>query len=310
MIRSLYLITLLLASQLAFAQQARVEIARQPMPPTLRTPSPGNEPERVSTPIEAPSSADAASEFGEQVVLIRQAQWQPWHVDAGVSGFFTDNVALAPNRVEDYFMKYDLAAGYTNRISGPWSMDVGLGQSFVRYDKFAVLDFDLTRADAGISYQAAWLGDSSLFLRYSFFRLAEAGFGDEIMRNHTLGVGVQKIWKISQGQQLFLGIASEPSLSATPEIAQRHEHSIFGGWSVRLTEKLNAQLSGRVGYHVSTATEREDWNYVALLGVNYAITDWAKLGVNSSISWNESNESIFTYRNVLAGVFVGLNITF
>jgi hypothetical protein len=123
-------------------------------------------------------------------------------------------------------------------------------------------------------------------------------------------VGVQKVWKVSQGQQLFFGIASEPSLEAVPAIAQRHEHSVFGGWSVRLTDKLTTQVSGRIGYHVSSATDREDWNCVALASVNYALTDWAHVGVSSSISWNESNKSIYTYRNVLAGVFVGVNLTF
>jgi hypothetical protein len=227
-----------------------------------------------------------------------------------VTGYFTDNVALAPNRVQDFFMKYDVSVGYMNRISGPWSMDVSLTQSFLRYDKFDALDFDLTRADAGIAYQAEWLGDASFFLRYTFYRLSEAGFGDEILRNHSLSVGVQKIWKVSQGQQLFFGIASEPSLAAEPAIAQRHEHSAFGGWSVRLTERLNAQLSGRIGYHVSAATDRRDWNYVALASATYSFTDWARVSASSSIAWNESNKDIFTYRNVVAGVFVGMTLTF
>lgn len=308
--RSLCFALLITAALPLVAQEVRTEIARQPMPPQLRSLRPGEEPQRIATPIEAPSSADAASEFGEQVVLIRQAQWEPWHADAGVAGFFTDNVALAPNRVQDFFMKYDVAVGYVNRISGPWSMDVTLSQSFFRYDKFDALDFDLTRAGAGIAYQADWLGDASFFLRYNFYELTKAGFGAQIARIHTLSAGVQKIWKVSQGQQLFLGLASEPSLDATPAVAQRHEHSIFGGWSLRLTDKLTAQLSARVGYHVSAVTDREDWNYVGLASASYALTDWARLGVSGSVSWNESNKSIYTYRNVVAGVFVGLNLTF
>lgn len=310
MIRSLALVSFLLATLPAFAQQARIDVARQPLPPQLRDRTPDTETQRTASPIADPSSPDAASEFGEQVVLVRQAQWEPWRADAGVSGFFTDNVALAPNRVHDYFMKYDLSVGYSNRISGPWSMDIALAQSWVRYDQFDSLDFDLVRGDAGIAYQADWLGDASFFLRYSFYRLAEAGFGSEIMHNNSLSVGLQKVWKVSQGQQVFFGVASEPSLETVPAIAQRHEHSLFGGWSVRLTDKLITQVSGRIGYHVSSATDREDWNYVALASVNYAVTDWAHVGVSSSLSWNESNKGIYTYRNVIAGVFVGVNLTF
>ena len=304
------LLLFLLVASIGSAQEARTEIARQPLPPQLRAHGPTAEPERISTPILAPSSAEPASEFGEQLVLIRQAQWEPWHCDAGVSGFFTDNVALAPNRVQDFFLKYDVSLGYVNRIGGPWSMDVSLNQSFLRYDQFNSLDFDLTRADAGISYQASWLGDASFFVRYTFYRLTTPGFGDEILNSHSASFGVQKVWKISQGQQLFFGVGTEPSLAVEPAIAKRDEHSAFGGWSLRLTDKLSTQVSGRIGYHVSSVTDRTDWNYVGLISATYSITDYARIGVSGSLAWNESNQDIFTYRNAIAGVFVGLNFTF
>lgn len=310
MSRSFALLVVALISGTCIAQEVRTEIARQPLPPTLRQRTDAENTQRVATPIEQPSSPDAASEFGEQVVLMRQAQWDPWSVDAGVSLFFTDNVALAPRAVEDWFMKYDLGVGYTNRIGGPWSMEVTLAQAMVRYDQFDALDFDLTRATAGITYEASWLSDASFFLRYQFYRITDAGFGDEILRNHSLSVGVQKIWKVSKGQQLFFGLSSDPSLEATPAIAERHEHAAFGGWSLRLTEKLTAQVSGRAGYHVSAATDRRDWNYVALASAAYAMTDWVSVSVTSSVAWNESDRSVFTYRNVIAGVFVGMHLTF
>lgn len=299
-----------LISAKCIAQEVRTEIARQPLPPTLRQRASAEDTQRVATPIEQPSSPDAASEFGEQVVLMRHAQWNPWSVEAGVSLFFTDNVALAPRAVEDWFMKYDMGVGYTNRITGPWSMEVSLAQALVRYDQFDALDFDLTRASAGIAYEASWLSDASFFLRYQFYRITDAGFGDEILRNHSLSVGVQKVWKVSTGQQLFFGLSSDPSLEAAPSIAERHEHAVFGGWSLRLTERLTAQVSGRIGYHVSTATDRQDWNYVTLASATYAVTDWARVSVTSSIAWNESDRSVFTYRNVIAGVFVGMHLTF
>ncbi len=310
MIRSLVTTVLLAAVLPSLSQEARTEIARQPLPPMLRTRAPATEPERKAETIPSPSSPEAASEFGEQVVLVRQAQWDPWRADASVSAFYTDNVALAPHRVDDWFMKYDVAVGYTNRIEGPWTLDANLTQSFVRYDQFDALDFDLLRAEAGVSYEADWLWDASVFARYSFYRITGPGYGKELLHQHSISVGVQKVWKVSQGQQLFAGIATEPSLEAVPSVAQRNEHSAFGGWAVQLTDDLSAQLGGRIGYHVSEHTDRSDWNYVAMAGVNYALTGWARIGVNGSIAWNESNKSVFTYRNAIAGVFVGVNINF
>ncbi len=313
MIRRLTLPVIALATTVAgfaTAQEIRTEIARQPLPPQLRNFGPVTAPERISTPIADPSSADAASEFGEQVVLIRQAQWDPWRSDIGVTGYFTDNVALAPHRVQDFFLKYDVGVGYSNRIAGNWSTDLALTQSFLRYDQFNSLDFDLSRADVGVAYKAAALGDASLFLRYTFYRIASAGFGDEVLHNHSASLGIQKIWKVSQGQQLFFGLATEPSLAAVPAIARRDEQSAFGGWSLRLTDKLAAQLSGRIGYHESLATDRADWNYVGLASLTYALTSHARLSASGSLAWNQSNQAVFTYRNAVAGLFVGLNFTF
>jgi hypothetical protein len=34
------------------------------------------------------------------------------------------------------------------------------------------------------------------------------------------------------------------------------------------------------------------------------------VGVTGSMAWNESDRALFTYRNVMAGVFVGVQINF
>jgi hypothetical protein len=149
-----------------------------------------------------------------------------------------------------------------------------------------------------------------MVLRYNYYRLTAAGFGKELMNSHTLSIGLQKVWKAGTGSQLFIGASSDPSLATEPAIVTRHENAIIAGWQARVTDRLTTQITGRVGYHVSPNSNRNDWNYIGLVSATYAITDWAKLGVSGSIAWNESNREIFTYRNVMAGVFASLQLSF
>ena len=292
------------------AAEPRLDIARQPMPLKLQAPSAPVLSQDAGAALPPMPSSDAGADFGEQVVLVRHATWEPWRASVGVQGWFTDNVALAPNRAQDWFMKTDVSVGYSNRLSGPWSVELALEQDFIRYDEFRSLDFDLTRADAGLAYEAAWLGGASLFTRYHFYHLMEAGFDDALLTSHALSAGVQKSWQVGTGQQLALALMSEPSLATDPETATRHEHAVLVAWSVRLTDKLGAQVSGRAGYHVSPEAGREDWNFVGAISAAYALTPWANVGVTGSMAWNESDRALFTYRNVMAGVFVGVQLNF
>lgn len=288
-------------------EQARVETIRQAADELSVTQAPLESHEKKLPPLQSP---EAEAEFGSLVVLQRQAVFDPWHVRLKMQGFHTDNVALAPREVEDYFMRYGAELSYSNRLAGSWNFEAALEQDFIRYDRFTSLDYDMTSAMTGVSTKLSWLAGATFALRYYFEYLTESGFGEEITTGHSLYAGLFKSWSLGGGHRLQLGLTSQPELHTDPDFARRHEHAAFATWSFKLTDKLTARLTGRAAYRQRPEADREDWNYVARASASYALNDWANVSASTSLTWNHSSENRFDYRNQRTGVFVGFDFKF
>lgn len=254
---------------------------------------------------------DGDDEYGEQRVLLRRATWAPWTIEVDAQVFWTDNVALASRNIEsDTYLRAGFRAGYSNRVFGNLFVSLGWDYHTVRHSQFPELDFDLGRADASAMLMLPKLKDAFLIARYSFLRLMEAGVGSELYDDHVLSLGLQKIWKISRGQQVFAGIYGDWSTLPDPWPAGRHEFSGSVGWKLRLTDALTVQTSYRLAFHDYRTGQREDWNNVILIGATYALTDWLNLGALGSYSINRSSASVFDYQNLILGAGVAAHWEF
>jgi hypothetical protein len=207
------------------AQDVRVELGNQPL---LNNPVLVGAPSVATASLPPLATAEANSEFGQQVLISREATWHPWYVQVEAQGYYTDNAALAPREVEDFFLQYGVTASYRNRIHGRWNFEATLQQEFIRYDRFDSLDFDIAKLRTGVSAKVGWPADATFLLRYKLNYLMEAGFGSEIMTSHSIAAGL-KSWRLQGGQRFYLGATSEPDVSATPDIALRHEHALVAG---------------------------------------------------------------------------------
>ncbi|MCX6856300.1 MAG: hypothetical protein NTV80_15505 [Verrucomicrobia bacterium] len=291
----------------AATDDARVDVARDSLRFAAGLTDPTSDGKKKLKPI---ASTEANNEFGDQVLIVRQAAWEPWRFEISTNGFYTDNAALAPTRVSDFFMQSGAGLSYNNRIQGPWSFEASLRQDFIRYERYNSLDFDLTKFRTGLGYKADWLGGASFLLRYQFDHLSEPGFGSRLLDSHSVSLSLIKSWKVAKGQRLFMGLSTEPNLAATPDLALRHQHAAFAGWSMRLTQNLSARVTGRAGYNVSPNLDRNDWHYVAAVGASYALSEWASIGLTTSITYNRSNQDAYNYRNVLSGAYLGLELNY
>lgn len=307
---------LLVLHQAAFGQsspppgEAQREVAAQTGTPQLRAAT-GSVRLRSQTTKERDGSSAADSEFGEQRIVQRRAQVEPWSTVADAQLFTTDNVALTPTGEQrDWYLRYGLAVSYTNRIKGPLFIDLSLQQYLFRYSKFDALDFDLTRFDGGLLVQAPWLSNAFFFARYTLQRITEPGLGTAFFTNHAADLGVQKVWKISRGQQVFAGVAANLALDTSPGSGARNEYSATLGYSARLTERVTASASYRGSWNDYAEGPRTDWNHIVAAGVTYDATDWLRLGVNASFSHNDSNTSFADYDNFVAGCSIALRLAF
>jgi len=241
-------------------------------------------------------------EYGEQRILLRRASWAPWSFEADVETLWTDNVALSrENTEEDTYLRTGFRGGYSNRVVGNLFFNAGVDYHTVRHSEFTELDFDLLRADIGLMYMMPKLRDTFLVTRYSYYRLMQVGVGEKLYDDHVASLGLQKVWKISRGQQVFAGLYADWSTAPEPWAAGRHEYSLFTGWKLRLTDALTVQLSYRGARYQYRTSERQDWNHVMLAGATYAFTDWLRAGVTGSYSINRSSAPAFDYENIIVG---------
>ena len=250
-------------------------------------------------------------DFGEQVIVQRRAHVEPWKVTLDSQIFHTDNAALVPGGEQsDWYLRHGLGVSYTNRVKGPWFVDFSLQHYLFRYSEFDALDFDLTRFEAAVLYQAPWLDDAFLYARYSLQHIAEAGGGSQLLQSHSAILGAQKVWKVSRGIQFHSGFSADLPLSSDPGEAARAEFGLSLGGTMRLTEKLTANASYRGAFYHYTKLDREDWNHIFALGVTYDFTDWLQLGVSASHSLNRSSAAFADYQNTVLGAAVSLRAAF
>lgn len=248
---------------------------------------------------------DGDEEYGEQRILLRRASWAPWSFEVDAEAFYTDNVALANQGAEsDTYMRSGFRAGYSNRVTGNLFFNAGLDYHTVRHSEFSDFDFDLIRVDLGFMYMIPKLRDTFIVTRYSYYRLMGAGLGAPLYQDHIASLGLQKIWKISRGQQIFAGLYADWSTAPEPWAAGRHEYSFFTGWKLRLTESLNVQLSYRGAYYKYRTGQRTDWNHVAVAAANYDVKDWLRLSLTGSYAVNRSSGRAFEYQNLIVGAGV------
>jgi hypothetical protein len=295
------------------AQSPRLDLDRR----DVATESPG----WAHTPASSAGAAGASAatgpitpgrdEFGEQQIVQRRAHPEPWSATAGIDFFHSDNVGLTSAHEQgDWYLRTGALVSYTNRIEGPFFADISLEQSFFRYNEFDVLDFDLTRFQAGVLVQLPRLSDSFLFCRYRMERITEAGFGSSLFTEHAIETGLQKVWKISRGQQLFGGIRCAVPIDTDPRGIQRDEYSLSLGYSLRLTERITAGASYRGSSYRYHHEGRADWNHILAAGVTYDAADWLRLGLNFAYTENTSNTSFAEYRSLVPGASLALRIAF
>lgn len=289
-------------------QNRTVDAVRAQIPGKKGADDPVAKDDEATTPAPKMKGDD---EFGEQMILARRAHVEPWTIGMDTQFFYTDNVALVPHgRLSDTYIRTGLYAQYANRIVGDWFMDAAVSSSFFLHDKYDFFDFHLLRAEAGVTRRLPWLNDAFASVHYYWMHIADPEFSRTIFQTQMLNVNLQKMWKVSRGQQFTLGASADLNLLAMPSGPGRHEGSIYAGHSLRLTEKWTVQTGLRGAYFHYPEMNRSDWNLGLTLGLAYALTDWAKLTFSAAGTVNRSNQPAFSYSNIATGLGVSFQMSF
>ena len=299
----------LLMAASAAPEAARLDLSRDATRKELFPPDGRSEAEGL--PPYAIPKLSGDQEFGEQLVLARRANWEPWTVSAGAEYYFTDNAALSSKgELRDCYLRSGMEARYANRFSGNWFINAALDGHAYFYERYDALDFLLVKADVSVMYKAPWLADAFLSAGYAAYWISGSDFTTEAFRNQAVVLGAQKTWKIARAMQVVAGASAEYSFQAEPRSPQRNEYSSYLAYKLRVTEKLTVTASYRLAWYEYPSLDRHDWNHVFLIEGSYDLTDWAKLSLSASNAWNLSDIPSFNYRNLVGGVSANLTLAF
>jgi hypothetical protein len=271
----------------------------------------------VETQFDAAPSSPGDNDLGEQRLLKKKDKApEPFSLSAGVSAYWTDNVALVKKGANsDRFAVGTVTAAYSPRFNERWAADVSLRQQFFRYDTFNALDFNSTNLGAGLSFNALELGGLNVFVRYNFNLLTTAkdtpaaDVFSEFYNTHSVTAGIQKAFPLSKAHYFYVGEMNQVSYT-NPETAQRNEYSIFAGYHLDLTRSLELNAYYKAAFFDYAYNERQDLNQNLSLNATYRFTDWCSVGTDVGFSQNNSNQPIFDYKVLTPSGGVSLRFSF
>lgn len=303
------LLTSCLAAFPSHAQTpARIEQARQqastvgvrPEAPTETTVS-----ALAERAVETPGDLD----LGLQLLLKPKERIRPLRLFASVAEFYANNVGLTKRDPQsDTYLFSEIGARYEGKLSDVINFEATARQGLFRYQEFRGLDFESLNAGAGLGCTVRKLWDITLFSRYNYERLTNADLGNELFVNHTLSIGAQKSWVCKGSNLLYVGYASIFGFS-DPVVAERDEHSVFGGAQLRLTQRIEGDLYYRLALFDFRGGQRA-LNQTIVASLTYRINAWCELNASLSHALNRSNRSRFDYDALTTGGGISLRLQF
>jgi len=256
----------------------------------------------------APSANDA--DLGVQAILKRQEQYRPFTFSLSAPFFYTTNVALTRNgAVGDGVFSPALTLAYQPRIAKTLYGEFIVVQQLFYYDRHTDFNFTSFDAIAGVVWYVPQYHNLILRLRYDFNRLTDDEF-DEFFQNHSVIAIAEMPFQLGQAMQLNLGALVNISVSSSPQSPRRNDFEVYAGYAVQLSRSFSVDAVGRVIVKDYYKGDRTDINEILALTANYRPNAWLTLSAIATLSWNQSNQSVFDYNVADLGGGVGVTLKF
>jgi len=249
------------------------------------------------------------NDIGEQLILREREKLKTLFFTADAFLFWTDNAAhVAAGEQEDTFWGSRVAVNWQPRITNKLFGDVGLAQSWFRYDQFDALNFESLEATAGLVYVEPRLANTAFFLQYEYGRLTHEF--DALMNSHSLRVGAQKVFLINWRNSISLGLTGDFDLATDVDTLKRNEYIFDAAWLYKATRTVDLTLSYRYTYFDYAQGGRNDSFHGFGFNVIYSPRKWLQLYLGIAYSLNDSNLDVFEYEALNLGGGLGLRIKF
>jgi hypothetical protein len=292
----------------------QAQLAREQAPSAFPSPSPtGLEGGNVSV---APGDAD----LGEQQILKRVEEYQPFTISAGMPFYWTSNVALTRSGEQsDFVVAPAAAAFYEPRITNTLYGLIDVREQLFYYDRFDNFNFGSFDFEVGLRYLVPQWHNLLLRLEYDYNRLTEKNTFAAFFQNHAFIIDAEVPFRFGRAQTLTLGLDLNISAAATeshqpPNInsisAQRSDYAVYVGYSAFLTRSFFINAVGTLVVRQYYEGGRDDISEILALTANYRVNKYLTVSAVSTLAASQSNQSVFDYQVANLGGAVALQVKF
>ena len=266
--------------------------------------------------VAAPGDAD----LGEQQILKRVEEYQPFTISVGAPFYWTSNVALTNSGEQsDFVVAPAAAAFYEPRITSNFYGLIDVREQLFYYDRFDSFDFGSFDFEVGLRYLVPNWHNLLLRIEYDYNRLTEKNSFSAFFQNHALIVNGEIPFRFGRAQTLSLGADANISLAATesnqaPNInaisAQRSDYGVYLGYSATLTRSFFVNVVGRLVMRQYYEGGRDDISEILALTANYRVNKYLTVSAVSTLAASQSNQSVFDYNVANLGGAVAASVKF
>jgi hypothetical protein len=293
-------------SQTVQANQADIARSQTSLAPGNVSPGPGD----VVDGHAAPSPNDA--DLGEQQILKRNDQYQPFTFTVGAPFYWTSNVALTNSGEQSDFIVAPVAGIYYEpRITQTLYGLIDVREQLFYYDKFDGLDFGSFDFEIGLRYLLPQWHNLLLRAEYDYNRLTMKDSFDDFFSNHAFIASAEVPFRIDRAQQVFLGVDANISMAAAQEDPRRDDYEAYVAYVANLARAFSVHAVGRfVVRDYIHQDSRVDVSEIFSLSADYQVCKFFTASAVGTFAASQSNHSVFNYEVGNAGGAVSLAVKF
>jgi hypothetical protein len=258
--------------------------------------------------VESPNDPD----LGQQEILKRVVQYNPWVFAIATPVFYTSNVALTPHgELSDVVFAPAAAFFYEPQLARTLYAHIGAREQIFYYGENTIFDFGSLDCEAGLSYFAPQWHNLMLRAWYDFNRLTLGDrLGEEFFSNHGIILNAELPFRIDRAQQISIGVDTNLSVGADHQSPRRNDYEGYIGYSVDLTRALSLHAVGRVVARDYHQNGRTDVSEIISATATYRLNNFLWLNAISSFAHSDSNQDVFDYNVGNLGGVLELSIRF
>lgn len=252
------------------------------------------------------------TDLGQQEVLKRSEQYEPWTASVACPVYYTSNVALT-----DRDEKHDIISApvatvlYQPRLFNTLYGFADVRQQIFYYNHFNDFDFGSLDVEVGLIYSLPQLHNLVLRGEYDFNRLTFSDrVLDEFFTNHGFIFAAEMPFRFGRAQQLLFGADANISVAADHQSPRRNDYEAYAGYTVRLTRALSVNAVGRVVVRDYHENDRTDVSEILSLTASYALTNWWSMSFITTLTRSDSNHDVFDYSVANVGGAITLTAKF